>query len=157
MDQQNSDQIVVSYADPEGPVALAVVNAVLEAYRDIRRELTDIVADEAVNRVDAELKLLDQRLATISADIEELKSTNPLAEDLAGQAVDAVTRIGVLQAELDSSTDPERRSQIIDELGDLRARVDLFLNMQSATRSRPELESCLLPRRAPSSGEQHWS
>ena len=74
VDQENSDQIVVSYSDPEGPVALAVVNAVLEAYRDIRRELTDIVADEAVNRVDAELELLDQRLATISADIEELES-----------------------------------------------------------------------------------
>ena len=75
---------MVSYADPEGPeVDLAVVNAVLEAYRDIRRELTDIVADEAVNRVDAELELLDQRLATISADVEELEWTNPLAEDLA--------------------------------------------------------------------------
>ncbi len=103
MDQENSDQIVVSYSDPEGPVALAVVNAVLEAYRDIRRELTDLVADGAVDRVDAELELLDQRLATISADIEELESSNALAEDLASQAADAVTRIGVLQAELDNS------------------------------------------------------
>ena len=44
---------------------------------------------------------------------------------------------------MDNSTDPERRSQIIDELADLRARVDLFLNMQSASRSRPELQSLL--------------
>ena len=143
VDQENSDQIVVSYADQEGPVALAVVNAVLEAYRDIRRELTDVVADEAVDRVDAELELLDQRLAAISAGIEALESSNALAEDLETQAADAVTRIGVLQAELDSSGDPERRNQIIDQLADLRARVDLFLNMQSASRSGPELQSLL--------------
>ena len=113
---------MVSYTDPEGPVAIAVVNAVLEAYRDIRGEQSAVVADEAVDRIDAELELVDQRLATISGDIEELESSNPLAQNLSSQALDAVTRIGVLQAELDGTNDPIRRDQIIAELADLRAR-----------------------------------
>ncbi len=143
VDQPNSDRIVVSYTDPEGPVAIAVVNAVLEAYRDIRGEQSAVVADEAVDRIDAELELVDQRLATISGDIEELESSNPLAQNLSSQALDAVTRIGVLQAELDGTNDPIRRDQIIAELADLRARVDLFLSMESVSLSGPELQSLL--------------
>ena len=90
VDQPNSDRIVVSFTHPEGPVAIAVVDAVLEAYRDIRKEQSAVVADEAVDRIDAELELVDQRLATISDDIEELESSNPLAQNLADQALDAV-------------------------------------------------------------------
>ena len=143
VDQPNSDRIVVSYTAPEGPLAIAVVDAVLEAYRDIRGEQSAVVADEAVDRIDAELELVDQRLATITGDIEELESSNPLAQNLASQALDAVERIGVLQAEMEDTEDPTRRNQIIAELADLRARVDLFLSMEAVSLNGPELQLLL--------------
>ena len=44
---------------------------------------------------------------------------------------------------MDDTDDPTRRDQIIAELADLRARVDLFLSMESVSLSGPELQSLL--------------
>jgi tyrosine-protein kinase Etk/Wzc len=136
--QPNSDEIAIRYANTDPEVAIATVNGVLQAYIETTAQQSETSALEALDRIDAEIEVLDIRLADVDGQITDL-SSDEILDSLAESAMDALVEISSLERRLASTTNPDVQESLLRQLGEMRARVDLFLSARSSSAANPQI------------------
>lgn len=136
--QPNSDEIVIRYSSTNPDVAIATVNGLLQAYNETTAQQSEASALDALDRIEAEIQVLDTRLEDIDDQISDL-SSDEILESLAASATEALVDIDSLQRRLASTTDPDLQESLIRRLGEMRSRVDLFLSARSSSAANPQI------------------
>src|SRR5690606_42078541 len=111
-------------------------------------------AQDAVDRIDAEIEVLDERLDELEGEIREIEDGDETLQQLAAQADAALAQIETFQQQFDSTNNLEARQAIGFALNEMRSRVQFYLAARSSllnAREPPtliELQSRIAERRA---------
>lgn len=144
---EDTDEIVIRYSHDDPARAIATVNAVLDAYTEINQEQSEATAQDALDRIDAEIEVLTRRLAEISRQIRVHETSDGLISDISQQADAAVEDLVRLQAEFDASSDADDKADLAVELRELRERIELFFTARDSSASTPEVQALLESQR----------
>lgn len=129
IDQENSDQIFITFRAFDEATALAGANAILEAFREVSSEGIERSSQAALERMDAQLASIETRLQEVAGEVAGLKQQDELLTRLQEQMNLALTRIADLQDELPFAG-PERRADLVTEIAALRSAVTVFQEAQ---------------------------
>lgn len=143
----SSDQIQLRFTADTPDRAVAGVNAVADAYRELRRESTAATFTAAVAQLDDSIAEVDARLADLQARIESTLAGNPARQTLDAQFDTALARLATLQAALPAASGTELadlRADLDDVLQQLQT-LQLITNLET---NRPELAALLDQQRA---------
>jgi Mrp family chromosome partitioning ATPase/capsular polysaccharide biosynthesis protein len=95
----NSNEIKVSYAAEDEATAMATVNAVIEAYEQLRAESAVNESASAIAQLDESLAAIDEELDTIEAQVILVRE-NPQWIELQRQYQEALDRLAEIQPQL---------------------------------------------------------
>ncbi len=124
--------LTLSIIDPDPVLAVAKVNALADAYREVSRLQVTSFSNNALARIDAQLEAFDERQAELTVEIRTARDEDTALATLERQFIEALTMIGQLQAELAVTTSDTRRAEIRLEIEDLRTRIDVFRQASEA-------------------------
>lgn len=133
-----SDEIIVLYTAETEEAAVAAANAVIDAYAEVRRTEALRTSASAVEQLDLSIAQIETELQAIQARIDDVRQ-NPLRSDIERQYLDAFTRLGELQTELETTDDEEELVELRAELRDLIDQFGAFEIMVGIEDQQPEL------------------
>lgn len=141
--QEGSDQIVIRYVADDPELAITVANSVLEAYQELNAAQANADAQDAVDRIDAEIEVLDERLDELEGEIREIEDGDETLQELAAQADAALAQIETFQQQFDSTNNLEARQAIGFALNEMRSRVQFYLTARSSLLNARELATLI--------------
>jgi Mrp family chromosome partitioning ATPase/uncharacterized protein involved in exopolysaccharide biosynthesis len=127
----DSALVIVEATDPDPDRAVALVNALAEGYRRVSRSQVTQSTDAAVDRIDAQIAQIEQRLQEVGDAINVAVESDPGLAQLTQQAQEAVVELAELQDDLASTTDPAEQAALRLEINDLRNRLDVYRQVTS--------------------------
>ena len=149
----DSSLIVINVQSDNRKEAQTVANALVDAYQTIKEQTADTNANAALAELKATLDLVDGQLDDLLSQITVARSSSAVRADLDAQFNAATSRLVDAQAELATTTDLTRATELRQELGDLLLQIDTYQAIQLAENTNPainlllqELESTLARR-----------
>lgn len=136
----DSSLLFLTAVDEEHDRAVAIVNALANAYQDVASAQATRSSDAALERIDAQLESIEERFAEVSAQIQTLRESNVDLSELQAQADESLAAIADLQAELVDASD-ENASAIRQEISDYLARIEAYRQAQAAVGTDPEIRA----------------
>ncbi len=127
----DSSLLFLTAVDEEHDRAVAIVNALANAYQDVASAQATRSSDAALERIDAQLESIEERFAEVSAEIQTLRESNVDLSELQAQADESLEAIAGLQAELVDASG-ENASAIRQEISDYLARLNAYQQAQEA-------------------------
>lgn len=133
----DSSLVFISIVEDDEQVALAKVNAVAEGYRQVSRAQATTSTASAVERIDAQIESIENRLVEIDQDLTEAVAADEGLAELQNQAQEAVARIAELQEDLPGASD-EQAAAIRQEIQDERNRLEVYRQVTSISAIGPQ-------------------
>jgi tyrosine-protein kinase Etk/Wzc len=117
-----TNEILVRYTSGDEETAVAAVNAVIDAYSEVRREAAVNESASAIEQLDRSIADIDEELTDIEQQVLAIKS-DPTRVDLENQYRATLERVLRLQPLLSLASD-ERLLELRAELGDADNQLD---------------------------------
>jgi Mrp family chromosome partitioning ATPase len=118
--------VLVSMVDLNDPDrAIVMVNGLVNAFQEASRTGATQSSVAAVERIDAQLVVIDTRLAEVGLEIVAVRNADVELAELRSQYRDALSEIARLQALLPSASDAQAPA-IRQEITDYRGRIDTY-------------------------------
>ncbi len=140
---RDSSLIVIRVQSANRAEAQRVANALVDAYQEIKEQTTETNSNEALVELQATLDLVDGQIDTLLEQYATARSTSDVRIQLDDQFNAAMERLVSGQAELATTTDPERATELRAELADLLVQIDTYQAIQNAESSNPALNLLL--------------
>lgn len=130
-------------AEAETPEqAIILANSMADAYRQVTQRQATATSETQLNRIDAQVVAIDERLAEIDVEIRSLISDDPGLQQLRDQASLAVSEIAALQQELlDAPVDD--RQPLRDRIEDYRQTIATYNDVITASTGGPSQQALL--------------
>lgn len=138
----DSSLLFLTAVDEEHDRAVAMVNALANAYQAVASAQATRSSDAALERIDAQLESIEERFAEVSAQIQTLRESNLDLSELQAQADESLSAIAELQAELVDASG-ENASAIRQDISDYLARIDAYRQAQAVVGTDPETRALL--------------
>ena len=149
----DSSLIVINVQSANRKEAQIVANSLVDAYQTIKEQTADTNANAALAELKATLDLVDGQLDDLLSQFAVARSSSAVRADLDAQFNAATSRLVDAQAELATTTDLTRATELRQELADLLLQIDTYQAIQLAENTNPainlllqELESTLARR-----------
>ncbi len=145
---------VTIVASPESPLvritaqassadnAIARANAIAAGYIEVTQRQTTATSEAQLERIDAQVNGIDQRLGEISSEIAGMTSGDPALENLRLQAQDSVVAIAELQTALLEADEPEA-TEIRQRIEDHRQRIAVYAEILAGRAVTPEQQALI--------------
>ncbi|MGH8951636.1 MAG: hypothetical protein ACRDX9_09445, partial [Acidimicrobiia bacterium] len=145
---------VTIVASPESPLvritaqassadnAIARANAIAAGYIEVTQRQTTATSEAQLERIDAQVNGIDQRLGEISSEIAGMTSGDPALENLRLQAQDSVVAIAELQTALLEADEPEA-TEIRQRIEDHRQRIAVYAEVLAGRAVTPEQQALI--------------
>lgn len=137
----DSTILVVSFVDNDPEMAILKANAITDVFNQVSRLQVTGNSENALARIDAQLESFNQRQAEIAEELRAIRDENVGLAILERQHAEAITQIGVLQAERTTATPVERLDAIRIAIDDLRTQIDVYQQALDAQEVSPQLRS----------------
>lgn len=137
----DSTILVVSFVDNDPEMAILKANAITDVFNQVSRLQVTGNSENALARIDAQLESFNQRQAEIAEELRAIRDENVALAILERQHAEAITQIGVLQAERTTATPVERLDAIRIAIDDLRTQIDVYQQALDAQEVSPQLRS----------------
>ncbi len=136
----SADLIQLAYTADDPDTAVAVVNAIVDAYRRLLSSERSASTSAVLERIDAELATLNERADSLSREIraELARDTDLLA--LGRQYEDAIAEVVALNSELQTA-EGDRLDEVRARLADVRSFIAVYQTIQGIGRSNPDLDA----------------
>lgn len=122
----NSPIVLLSVVDLNDPDrAVVMVNGLADAFQEASRTEATQSSVGAVERIDAQLIVIDTRLAEVGVEIVAVRNTDAEIVELQSQYREALGEIARLQALLPSASDAQAPA-IRQDISDYRSRIDTY-------------------------------
>jgi polysaccharide biosynthesis transport protein len=122
--------------------AVAVANAVAEGYREVSQRQSSAVTEAQLQRIDAQVEGINERLAEIENELAQLVAEDEALFSLQATAREAVTQIAALQEAL-LTAEGEEAEAIRQRIEDYRLARTLYNEVASASSGNPEQQALL--------------
>jgi len=132
-----SPLVSITSEAPSPEVALAYANAMADGYRDVTQRQTTATSEAQIERIDAQVVNIDERLDEISAQLSGLISENAALESLLVQAQESIGAIASLQTELLAATGDEAED-IREQITDHRQRIAVYAEVVASSSVSPD-------------------
>lgn len=142
--QETSDQIVIEVETEDEATAVAAANALVEAFRTISRDESEVASQSALERIDAQLSSIDTRLTRLGVEMGAIESQDALLARLQIQMDAALVRIADLQDDLAATSDEEDRAAILQSINSLRQSISVYQEAVAARGASPALAALLV-------------
>jgi Mrp family chromosome partitioning ATPase/capsular polysaccharide biosynthesis protein len=126
--------ITAEAASPEA--AIATANAMADGYRDVTQRQTTATAEAQLERIDAQVASIDQRLTDISTELSGMISNDPALESLRVQAQESISAIAALQTQLLAATGDDAEL-IREQITDHRSRIAVYAEVVASSTGGP--------------------
>ena len=145
---------VVIVATPESPLvtitaqatspdaAIAYSDALANGYREVTQRQTTATSEAQIERIDAQVESINQRLDEISGQIAGMVSGEPVLEDLRAQAQESIAAIAALQTTLIGAGEDEAVN-IRQQIEDHRLRIAVYAEIVAGSSVSPERQALL--------------
>jgi Mrp family chromosome partitioning ATPase/uncharacterized protein involved in exopolysaccharide biosynthesis len=130
--------ITAEATSPEA--AMAFSNAMADGYRDVTQRQTTATAEAQLERIDAQIASIDQRLTDINTELSGMISGDPSLESLRAQAQESVGAIAALQTQLLALTGDEA-DLIREQIADHRLRIEVYAEVVASSSAGPDQQA----------------
>ena len=134
--------VFLSVVDENPELAVAMVNAVADAYQELSRLQATQNSVAALERIDAQLNSLEDRFNEVGREIQGERDANTDLQQLEQQFQDSLSQIAELQAQL-VTAEAEEAGALRQRIGDLRGVIDTYRQAQAVTGNSPDLQALL--------------
>jgi polysaccharide biosynthesis transport protein len=138
----NNPLVTIVARAPSAEQAVAVANAVAEGYREVSQRQSSAVTEAQLQRIDAQVEGINQRLAEIEDELAQLVAEDEALFSLQATAREAVTQIATLQQDL-LTAEGEEAEAIRLRIEDYRLARTLYNEVASASSGNPEQQALL--------------
>jgi Mrp family chromosome partitioning ATPase len=135
-----SPLVTITAAAPSPEAAIAYGNAMADGYREVTQRQTTATSEAQIERIDAQVAGIDQRLGEITAQLSGLISDDPALESLRVQAQESIGAIASLQTELLAVTGDEAEA-IRDQIADHRQRIAVYAEVVASSSVSPDQQA----------------
>ena len=118
--------LTVSLTDRDPELAVAKLNALVDAYNIVSRRQVTSFSENALARIDAQLASFDERQAEITVEVRASRDENLGLATLERQFNEAIVEIGLLQEQWKVTTDPTSLDVLRLRIADLRDQIDTY-------------------------------
>jgi Mrp family chromosome partitioning ATPase/capsular polysaccharide biosynthesis protein len=139
----DSNLVFLSAIDDDAESAIAMVNGLANGYQDVSNRQASQTSVAALERIDAQVEAVEERLDEVSQDIQVERDADAELRRLEDQFREALALIADLQLELADASEAQEDA-IRAEMADAQLRVDNYQRAQAASRDSPELQALLL-------------
>jgi Mrp family chromosome partitioning ATPase/uncharacterized protein involved in exopolysaccharide biosynthesis len=140
--RSSGNLIQITYRAEDPDAAMAVANAIAQAYQQTRRQDSVAESDAALNELDRSLAAVDEELAAVQSAIADWTASNPARSELERQYQDALARLIELP-EPDPAATLEERDAYRAELADILSQLQTLQLANSLQPEDPELAALL--------------
>jgi Mrp family chromosome partitioning ATPase/capsular polysaccharide biosynthesis protein len=138
----DSPLVTIIAQAPSAEQAVAVANAVAEGYREVSQRQSSAVTEAQLERIDAQVEGINQRLAEIEDELAQLVAEDEALFALQATAREAVSQIAALQEEL-LTAEGEEADAIRQRIEDYRLARTLYNEVATASSGNPEQQALL--------------
>lgn len=138
----DSPLVTIVAQAPSAEQAVAVANAVAEGYREVSQRQSGAVTEAQLERIDAQVDGINQRLAEIEEELAQLVAEDEALFSLQATSREAVTQIADLQQQL-LVAEGEEAVAIRQRIEDYRLARTLYNEVASASSGNPEQQALL--------------
>lgn len=135
-----SPLVTITARAPDADIAAAFANGMAEGYREVTQRQTTATSEAQLERIDAQVAVIDQRLAEIGDELSTLISNQPALETLRLQAQESIGIIANLQADLLEATGDEADT-IRLQIADHRQRILVYSEIAANSTVTPEQQA----------------
>ena len=135
-----SPLVTITAAAPSPEAAIAYANALADGYREVTQRQTTATSEAQIERIDAQVASIDQRLGEITAQLSGLISDDPALESLRVQAQESIGAIASLQTELLALTGDEA-VEIREQIADHRQRIAVYAEVVASSSVSPDQQA----------------
>lgn len=139
---QESPLVTITAQASSPDAAMAYSNALADGYREVTQRQTTATSEAQIERIDAQVEGIDQRLSEISGEIAGLISGEPALENLRTQALQSITAIAELQTALFGATE-DAAVVIRQQIEDHRQRIAVYAEVVATSSVSPEQQALL--------------
>lgn len=137
-----SPLVTITAQAPSPEAAMAYANAIADGYRDVTQRQTAATSEAQIERIDAQVASIDERLGGISAELSGLISEDASLENLRVQALESMSAIAALQAELLEATGDEAEEMRL-RIDDHRQRIAVYAEVVASSSVSPDQRGLL--------------
>jgi len=138
--------IEITYETQDPDAAIAVANAIAEAYQETRRQDAVAYSDAALEELDRSLAAVDEELSAVRAQIAEWTASNPARSELERRYQDALARL-ISVSEPGPGATVEERDAYRAELDNILTQLQTLQLANSLQPEDPDL-AALVARQA---------
>jgi len=135
-----SPLVTITAAAPSPEASIAYANAMADGYREVTQRQTTATSEAQIERIDAQVASIDQRLGEITAQLSGLISDDPALESLRVQAQESIGAIASLQTELLALTGDEA-VEIREQIADHRQRIAVYAEVVASSSVSPDQQA----------------
>lgn len=134
----NSDRITISFTSPEPEVALAVVNSVTAAYKEVASVASEASFSAALEQLDHEIVNRETELADFQQQIDEIIGSDSDRLSLQAKLDDAIARL-ILFEPTPATATPEEKDAAAAVLEEINLQITTLENALAATGDNPQI------------------
>lgn len=138
----DSTLVFLGAVSPDPDLAVIMVNGLAHGYEDVANRQATQTSVAALERIDAQIEALEERLTEVSDAVQAERDSNTELRALEVQFQDALTRIAELQAELEGASE-EEAEELRQQIADLQIRIDTYQRALTASRESSDLQALL--------------
>ena len=135
-----SPLVTITAAAPSPEIAMAYANAMADGYIEVTQRQTTATSEAQIERIDAQVASIDERLGEITAQLSGLISDDPALESLRVQAQESIGAIASLQTELLAVTGDEAE-EIREQIADHRQRIAVYAEVVANSSVTPDQQA----------------
>jgi Mrp family chromosome partitioning ATPase/uncharacterized protein involved in exopolysaccharide biosynthesis len=135
-----SPLVTITATAPSPEIAMAYANAMAEGYREVTQRQTTATSEAQIERIDAQVAGIDERLGEITAQLSGLISDDPAVVSLRVQAQESIGAIASLQTELLGLTGDEA-VEIRERIEDHRQRIAVYAEVVANSPVSPDQQA----------------
>jgi Mrp family chromosome partitioning ATPase/capsular polysaccharide biosynthesis protein len=137
-----SPLVAITARAPSEDVAAAYANAMADGYREVTQRQTTATSEAQLDRIDAQVEGINQRLGEIGNEFAALLSDEPAVESLRVQAQESVAAIAELQIALLGATG-DQADEIRQQIEDQRQRIVVYSEVVASSTVSPQQQALL--------------
>jgi len=137
-----SPLVTITGTASSSEIAMAYANAMAEGYREVTQRQTTATSEAQIERIDAQVAGIDERLGEITAQLSGLISDDPAVVSLRAQAEESIGAIASLQTELLELTGDEA-VEIRERIADHRQRIAVYAEVVANSSVSPDQQALL--------------
>jgi len=135
-----SPLVTITAAAPSPEIAMAYANAMADGYIEVTQRQTTATSEAQIERIDAQVASIDERLGEITAELSSLIPDDPALESLRVQAQESIGAIASLQTELLAVTGDEA-VEIREQIADHRQRIAVYAEVVANSSVTPDQQA----------------